>query len=104
MVNRGEIWWFEAPDQNPRPYLVLTRSEATQVLSRLIAVPCTGTIRGIPTEVRLGPDDGMPQECVLSIDNIVAIERTYLTGRITSVSADVLARVCRALGLATGCE
>lgn len=103
-MNRGEIWWFEPPHHKPRPYLVLTRGEAAQVLTRLIAVPCTGTIRGIPTEVRLGPDDGMPQECVLTLDNVILVERAYLTDRITSVSADVMSQVCRALGLATGCD
>ena len=104
MVKRGEVWWFEPPNQKARPYLVLTRSEATHALARLIAVPCTGTIRGIPTEVRLGPDDGMPQECVLTLDNVTVVERSYLTGRITSVSDDVMSQVCDALGLATGCD
>lgn len=104
MVKRGEVWWFEPPNESARPYLVLTRSEATHALTRLIAVPCTGTIRGIPTEVRLGPDDGMPQECVLTVDNVNLVERGYLTARITSLSPDVMAQVCRAIELATGCD
>lgn len=27
---RGEVWWYERPDQKPRPVLILTRSEAIQ--------------------------------------------------------------------------
>ena len=88
MVRRGEVWWFEPPQERPRPYLILTRSQATQVLTRLVAVPCTGTIRAIPTEVRLGPDDGMPQECVATLDNLRLVERGYLTQRITALSSD----------------
>ena len=46
----------------------------------------------------------MPQECVLTLDNVTVVERSYLTGRITSVSDDVMSQVCDALGLATGCD
>jgi len=47
----------------PRPWLILTRDEAIEVLDKLLAVPATTTIRGIPTEVPLGREDGMPSEC-----------------------------------------
>ena len=104
MVRRGEVWWFEPPRERPRPYLILTRSQATQVLTRLVAVPCTGTIRAIPTEVRLGPDDGMPQECVATLDNLRLVERGSLTQRITALSSDAMAQVCQALSFATGCD
>ena len=60
VVARGEVWWRESPDQGRRPYLVLTRDPAIPLLKRVIAVPTTRSIRGIPTEVRLGPDDGLP--------------------------------------------
>src|SRR3954468_9073021 len=52
---RGDIWWGEAPDQKGRPYLVLTRDEAIPVLRTVLAAPVTRTVRGIPTEVSLGP-------------------------------------------------
>ena len=38
------------------------------MLRAVIGVPATRTIRDIPTEVRLGPADGMPDECALSLD------------------------------------
>ena len=35
------------------------------MLRTVLAVPATRTIRGIPSEVRIGPDDGMPDDCAL---------------------------------------
>src|SRR4051812_117401 len=70
VVARGEIWWHEAPDESRRPYLVLTRDAGIPVLNQLLAVPVTRTIRGIPTEVRLDEVDGLPAECVLTLDNL----------------------------------
>ena len=102
-MNRGEIWWVDLPDVERRPHLVLTRQTAISVLNAYITVPATRTIRGIPTEVRLGSVDGMPGDCVLSLDNIATVPRRFFTDRITRLGADRLAQVCSALGIATGC-
>lgn len=102
-MNRGEIWWVEAPDAGRRPALVLTRQAAIPVLNAYLAVPATRTRRGIPTEVPLGEEDGMPAECALSLDNTAVIPRSYFVERITRLGPDRLAEVCRALAIATGC-
>ena len=102
-MNRGEIWWVDLPDVERRPHLVLTRQTAISVLNAYITVPATRTIRGIPTEVRLGSVDGMPGDCVLSLDNIATVPRRFFTDRITRLGADRLAQVCSALAIATGC-
>jgi mRNA-degrading endonuclease toxin of MazEF toxin-antitoxin module len=64
------VWWHEPPDDEPRPFVILTRNEAIAGLEKLVAVPTTRTIRGIPSEVELGREDGMPGDCVVSTDNI----------------------------------
>ena len=103
-VRRGEVWWVEAPDIAARPHLILTRDEAIATLQRLIAVPATRTIRGIATEVSLGPADGLAQECVLSCDNIRVVEKSYFTHRITALHPAKLNAVCKALAAATACN
>jgi mRNA interferase MazF len=103
MVNRGEIWWAEHPDSGRRPYLVLTRQAAIPVLTRVLAVPASRTVRRIPTEVPLGQDDGMPQPCALSFDNIVTMPVSLFTERITRLGVVRLGEVCRALRAATAC-
>ena len=84
--------------------LVLTRAEAIPVLSQVIVAPLTKTIRGIPTEVRLGKDDGMPDECVISFDNMQTTSRGLLSDPIATLSGPRMHEVCRALAIATGCD
>jgi mRNA interferase MazF len=103
-VNRGEIWWVELPEQKRRPYLVLTRNAAIPVLNRLLAVPATSTIRAIPTEVFLGPEDGMSKDCALSFDNIETIPKWAFVDLITQLSPQKLTQACQALAVATECE
>jgi mRNA interferase MazF len=96
------MWWYEA-EGGRRPYLVLTRTEAVPVLNQVLAVPATRTARGIPTEVALDEDDGMPQPCVLTLDNVSLIRPSLCTDRITELSPERMAEVCTALHHATAC-
>lgn len=104
MVARGEIWWHEAPDEQRRPYLVLTRDQGIPVLNQLVAVPATRTIRGIPTEVLLDTSDGMPAPCALTLDNVRVVRKSCLTSRVTVLDADRMAEVCAALAFAVDCD
>lgn len=103
MINRGEVWWADIPEAGTRPVLVLSRQAAIPVLNRVVVVPATRRIRGIPTEVELGPEDGMPERCALSFDNVVTLSKTFLTSRICSLSPARLAAVCRAWSAVVDC-
>lgn len=106
MVTRphhGEVWWVEAPEIPRRPALILTRDDAIPVLDRLTVVTATTRIRDIPTEVELGPEEGMPRRCVLTLDNVERVPQGYLKDRITRLSPPRMDEVCRALSIATGC-
>ncbi len=103
MVNRGEVWWAEHPEAGRRPCLILTRQGAIPVLSRVLAVPATRTIREIPSEIVFDEEDGMPQPCPLSFDNVVTMPKSPFTERICRLGVDRLEQVCRALRAAAGC-
>jgi mRNA-degrading endonuclease toxin of MazEF toxin-antitoxin module len=100
---RGEIWWGDTPDEKPRPYLVLTRSTAIPGLRRLVAAPITGNGRGVPSEVRLGFEDGLAKECVASFDNVGTIRKAYLVRRMCVLGPDRMAEACDALRAAVDC-
>lgn len=102
-MRRGEIWWHEPPEQKRRPVLVLTRDEAIGQLNKLVASPATGTIRGIASEVPVGPEDGMPRESVISLDNTTLVSKALLTQRITTIGVEKMSDVCRALDCTTSC-
>jgi mRNA interferase MazF len=102
-MRRGEIWWHEPPEEKRRPVLILTRDEAISQLNKLVAAPATGTTRGIASEVPVGPDDGMPTESAISLDNTTLVRKALLTERITTLGPDKMDEVCRALDYATSC-
>ncbi|TFB95583.1 type II toxin-antitoxin system PemK/MazF family toxin [Cryobacterium sp. TMT1-3] len=56
-----------------RPVLVLTRELVRPHLTRVTVAPITSTVRGLSTEVSVGPANGLDQNCVVSCDNIVTI-------------------------------
>ncbi len=103
MVARGEVWWHEHPDERRRPYLILLRDAAIPVLNQLLAVPATRTRRSIPTEVDLDESDGMPQPCVLTLDNLRQVRPGYLTNHITTLGPEQMREVCEALHAAVDC-
>jgi mRNA interferase MazF len=102
-VRRGEVWWHEPPEQKRRPVLILTRNEAIAQLYKLIAAPATGTVRGIDSEVPVGPDEGMPRESAISLDNTTLVNKALLTERITTLGVEKMSDICRALDYATSC-
>ena len=99
---QGDIWWAEAEDKR-RPVLVVTRSDAVPVLTRIVIAPVTRTIRGIPTEVALGPAHGLPDECVASFDNLQPIRLSFLTERVGALAIDERHGICRALRAFSDC-
>jgi mRNA-degrading endonuclease toxin of MazEF toxin-antitoxin module len=104
-VKRGKVRWAQHPDWPRRPAVVLTRDEAIDLLNEVFVVLAnTNTnIRGLPTEVELGPADGMPRACVLNADHVASLPKGYLGDLITTLDPETLAEVCRALDRATGC-
>lgn len=103
MVGRGEVCWLELAEEGRRPVCVLTRDQAIPRLSNVVAALITGRIRGLESEVLLGPEDGMPRECAISLDNLRTVPKALLTEPITKLSAEKMGEVCRVLGEASGC-
>jgi mRNA interferase MazF len=56
-----------------RPVVVLTRELVRPYLTRVTVAPITSTVRGLSTEVPVGPGNGLGHDCVISCDNIVTI-------------------------------
>jgi mRNA interferase MazF len=104
-IDRGEIrlYRFPAPDKQ-RPVLVLTRASAFRHLSRVTVAPITSTIRGVPSEVALGPDDGMKVACAVNHHNLVTVPQAGFGRRVAQLDASRMRDVCAALAFALGCE
>jgi mRNA interferase MazF len=98
---QGDIWWAEAEDKR-RPVLVVTRTEAIPVLNWILVAPVTRTVRGIPTEVALDTDQGLPYPSVASFDNLQPIRKSFLTQRVGALG-QARAAICRALSALADC-
>ena len=58
-----------------RPALILTRASKLHLLAWVTVAPITSTVRGITSEVPVGPRNGLDHECVISCDNITTVRR-----------------------------
>jgi mRNA interferase MazF len=102
-VNRGDVCWykFKAPDKK-RPVLILTRDSAITVLHSVTVAPLTSTIRGIPTEVVLTENDGLPTTCAANFDNLQTVPKSNIGDRITRLTARKMKEAGAAVSFALG--
>lgn len=61
-----------------RPVLVLTRELVRPQLNRVTVAPITSTVRGLSTEVPVGPANGLDHPSVVSCDNVVTVPAAAL--------------------------
>ncbi len=102
-MRRGEVWWAELPaPAGRRPVVLLSRNEAYAVRELVTVAPVTTRVREIPTEVPLGPAEGLPRRCVVDLDTITTIPRRTLTAAIGPLTPDKLVAVERSLMFALG--
>jgi mRNA interferase MazF len=79
VVARGDIVWADlGPPAGRRPVCVLTRDAAIEVLTAVTCAPVTRTIRGIRSEVEVGPDEGLPERSVINCDSVLTVPKAIL--------------------------
>lgn len=104
-LERGEVRLYRfAPPDKERPVLILTRGSAIRYLSRVTVAPITSTVRGVPTEVPIGTDEGMKQPCAVNLHNLVTVTQAHIGRRLTQLSESRMRDVCRAIAFALGCD
>ncbi len=102
-MKRGDIRYyvFKPPDKK-RPVLVLTRDSIIPHLNEVTVAPLTSTIRGIPSEVLITVEDGVPQNSAVNLDHIQTIPKDKLGKLIASLSVSKMERIKSALLFALG--
>ena len=102
-MRRGEVWWAQLSGPAARrPVVLLTRNAAYRVRTSVTVAPLTTTIRDIPVEVRLGPQQGIPRECVANLDEVQTIPKDRLIRQVTTLPPEVMAQIDQALKFALG--
>lgn len=104
-MRRGEVWWAELPPPaGRRPVLLLSRDEAYAVRALVTIAPVTTRIRGLPVEVLLGPDDGLPRQCVVNADTITTVPKRLLHERLATLRVPKMRAVDAAIRFALAIE
>lgn len=102
-MRRGDIFWVRFPQPvGRRPAVLVSRDEAYSLRTRVTVVPLTRTVRGMATEVRFGPSDGLPKAGVANADELVTVPKDLLDGRISTATGARLAELDEALSFALG--
>lgn len=91
-IARGEIRCCSFPTDKARPILVLTRSSTIGYLARVTVAPVTSSIRGVPSEVVIGEEDGMKRPCAVNLHNIVTVAKDRIGRRAAELAMSACAR------------
>ncbi len=100
-LGHGQVWWADL--DKVRPVLVLTRSAVADRLHRVLVAPVTTTVRDIPGEVPLGPDNGVVEGSVVNLDNVQLVPVAWLLQRAGVIERDRWSEVCQAMGHTIAC-
>lgn len=100
-LGHGQVWWADL--DKVRPVLVLTRSTVADRLHRVLVAPVTTTVRDIPVEVPLGPDNGVVEGSVANLDNVQLVPVTWLLQRAGVIERDRWSEVCQAMAHTIAC-
>ena len=104
-LTRGDVRLYRfAPPDKKRPVVVLTRDSAVGYLPTVTVAPITSTIRGVPSEVVLGEEDGMKTPCAVNLHNAVTVSRERLGKQVARLSAPRMIEICAALQFSLGCD
>lgn len=100
-MQRGEVWWADIPEPSGRrPVILLSRDAVYYTKTSFTVGAVTRTIRNIPSEVRLGPEDGLPTECIVNLDELMTIPKAQLIRKISALSEDKIQAVNKAIKFA----
>jgi mRNA interferase MazF len=88
----------------PRPVVVLTRELIRPRLTNVTVAPITSRIRGLSTEVPVGPRNGLDHDSAISCDNIQTIPKLQLGRLIGYLHPDQEARLFASIVLAFDLE
>jgi mRNA interferase MazF len=104
-VNRGDVYWytFRHPDKR-RPVVILTLNRAIPHLNAVVVAAVTSTIRHVPTEVLVGPEDGMPTIGAVNLHHIHSAAKSELEKFICHLNQERMEEIREAITISLGLE
>ena len=91
------------PTRRGRPFLIVSRDAANRVMQRVLVAPVTTRVRDLPSELPVGPDEGLPRVSVAAFDNLRPFPKAMLVRRLGALGPDRLRDICRAAAATLDC-
>ena len=102
-MRRAEIWWAELPQPaGERPVVVLTRNAVIDTIGGVVVALVTRTNRGLPTEIAVGRQEGLPRPSVVNLDAILTVPRQRLVRQMGQLSGSKVEELDRGLKVSLG--
>lgn len=102
-MKRGEVYRCgeKVPERGYKPsfYVVVSRNFVARndEITTVVCAPVYSRRLGIPTEVFVGPDDGLPQDSSIRGDFLTLLLKKKLTGFVATLPSSKLRELNRAL-------
>lgn len=93
---------MEAPDETGRPVLVISRDQANRMMQRVMIAPVTRTLRRAPSQLPLGPGEGLHDESVANFDDLASVSKAMLVRRLGTLGPRSF-ELCTALRAMADC-
>lgn len=105
-MNRGEIYRTRerTPERGDKPgfYVVVSRDFVAENgdISTVICAPVYTELRGLPTEVEVGPSEGLPRTSSIRCDFLALMFKSKLTHFVAALPDRKIRELDRALAIA----
>lgn len=83
--------------------MIRARDAVLPLIRTAMVAPITSKIRGLPSEVIVGDEEGLKDESAVNLDHVQTVDQRGLRQRIGMLSEAKMQEVCRALAVAAGC-
>ena len=104
-VARGEIWLLDlARPDHRRPVVVMSRPALIDVLHTVTVAAVTSTVRGGPTEVLVGVEEGLKHPSAVNLASVFTVRKAALRRYVGSLGREKMREVCRAACISIGCD
>ncbi len=74
------------------------------IIVHVKVAPITSAIRGAPSEVIVGVDEGLKHDSAINLDHVQTVDKARLERFVGTIGSKQMNEVCRALAIATGCS
>ena len=84
--------------------MILARPSLIRALHTVTVAAITSTLRGAPTEVQVGVDEGLKVTSCVNLCNVFTVRQSELVRFVGTVGQEKMRAICRALAIACDCD